>query len=182
MSLMLCVVGFDIRGDIKLFDFGLARELPTMKQDEGSGCFMMTLLAGTRRYMAPEVGLGKPYNLKADVYSFGILLWHISSLLVPFDTFDVHDHEYAVWKCGVRPKLLKNWPCNVCELMISCWGADWRDRPKFSEVCEVLREEIYRIEGNTTHFMNRSNELKCRSEKSFGDKSQHGSSYSSKSD
>ena len=35
---------------------------------------------GSRRFMAPEVALGEPYNLSADIYSFAILLWELVAL------------------------------------------------------------------------------------------------------
>ncbi len=37
--------------------------------------YKLTGCTGSRRYMAPEVCFSDPYNVKADVYSFGILLY-----------------------------------------------------------------------------------------------------------
>lgn len=34
--------------------------------------------------MAPEVCLSLPYGLKADVFGFGLLLWHLITLDIPF--------------------------------------------------------------------------------------------------
>ena len=34
--------------------------------------------------MAPEVCTSGRYGLKADVYSFGLLLWHLCTLKLPF--------------------------------------------------------------------------------------------------
>ena len=31
---------------------------------------------GTPHWMAPEIMRGEPYNEKADVYSFGMILWY----------------------------------------------------------------------------------------------------------
>lgn len=45
-------IGFDVRGDVKLFDFGLSRELPERKLDDGT--YHMTGDTGSPRYMAPE--------------------------------------------------------------------------------------------------------------------------------
>ena len=54
-------IGFDIRGDIKIFDFGLAKELKPIKQ-EGVDEYVTSGVTGTRRYMAPEVIQIKPYG------------------------------------------------------------------------------------------------------------------------
>ena len=42
--------------------------------------------AGSPRYMAPEVLVDppEPYNMKADVYTFGIVLWEMFALEVPY--------------------------------------------------------------------------------------------------
>jgi serine/threonine protein kinase len=39
----------------------------------------MTNFAGTFHWMAPEVMSGLPYTTKADVFSYGIVLWEIMS-------------------------------------------------------------------------------------------------------
>lgn len=47
-------IGFDIRGDVKLFDFGLSKELKP-NQQVGNDQYHSSGLAGTRRYMSPEM-------------------------------------------------------------------------------------------------------------------------------
>ena len=54
-------------GAVKLGDMGLAKP---MNQVQGTLC-------GTLLYMAPEVIQQLPYNLSADMYSVGIMLWEI---------------------------------------------------------------------------------------------------------
>ena len=93
---------------MKIFDFGLAKELDPKKRKVEGGLFNLTGLTGSRRYMAPEVILCKPYNLKADVYSFAIVCWELTSLKVAFDGYDVEKHSRAVIS-GERPKLRSNW-------------------------------------------------------------------------
>lgn len=68
---------------MKIFDFGLARVMP-----EDDGCpytdkFEMSG-AGSPRYMAPECLSGDSYNMKADVYSFAIVLWEMLSASRPY--------------------------------------------------------------------------------------------------
>ena len=54
-------IGFDIRGDIKIFDFGLAKELKPINR-EGEDKYCTDGIAGTRRCMAPEVAQIMPYG------------------------------------------------------------------------------------------------------------------------
>lgn len=80
-------IGFDIRGDLKLFDFGLAKELKPSEK-EGQDQFHTSGLAGTRRYMAPEVAQVMPYGkiyfyvLQLKIFSLEFILTRsIASLL-----------------------------------------------------------------------------------------------------
>lgn len=61
---------------VKLFDFGMARPI--------TECTDPNEICGSPRYMAPEVMKGEGYSLKVDVYSFGIILFELCSLEVPF--------------------------------------------------------------------------------------------------
>jgi serine/threonine protein kinase len=71
-------IGFDVRGDVKLFDFGLSVEITDKHPRTENGLFKLSGNTGSLRYMAPEVALEKAYNHKVDVYSYGILLWQVS--------------------------------------------------------------------------------------------------------
>lgn len=53
----------------KISDFGLARE----------DSVLMKSITGSPNYMAPEVLDGGIYNFKADVFSFGMILWELYS-------------------------------------------------------------------------------------------------------
>ncbi|GMP37389.1 hypothetical protein CsSME_00009096 [Camellia sinensis var. sinensis] len=54
---------------VKVADFGVAR----VKAQTG----VMTAETGTYRWMAPEVIEHRPYDHKADIFSFGIVLWEL---------------------------------------------------------------------------------------------------------
>jgi serine/threonine protein kinase len=56
-----CLSHCVVRGDIKLFDLGLVKELHPNDKDIYDNYKLS--LAGTPRYMAPEVAMHEPYNL-----------------------------------------------------------------------------------------------------------------------
>lgn len=89
-------IGFDIRGDIKVFDFGLAKELPTIRNTHET-LYNFTSMCGSPRYMAPEVGTEEAYNELCDVYSFGVLFWEMMALTKPYGTMSMSDLMHEVW-------------------------------------------------------------------------------------
>ena len=70
-------IGFDSNGVLKLFDFGLSKELD-MRQKNASGLYEMSGGTGSWWYMAPEVSWSEPYYVLADMYSYGVVLWVLS--------------------------------------------------------------------------------------------------------
>jgi serine/threonine protein kinase len=63
---------------VKLLDFGIARPI------EGSELTRTGVSLGTPSYMAPEQILNSPLDHRADVYSFGVLLFKLLTGRVPF--------------------------------------------------------------------------------------------------
>lgn len=59
---------------IKIADFGLARIV---------GDELMTTACGTPSYLAPEIASGRAYDYKADLWSLGILMFHMYVLHEP---------------------------------------------------------------------------------------------------
>jgi len=94
----------------KLFDFGLAKELKQKHRKSHPAypdqqTYKLTGCTGSRRYMAPEVCFSDPYNESADVYSFGMLLYQVASLITPFEGFSIGRHEREVLRGGYRPNV-----------------------------------------------------------------------------
>jgi len=86
-------VGFDQAGNLKVFDFDVARVLPSQGNwgDYRNETFKMTRKVGSPRYMSPEVAKGERYNEKTDVYALGLLAYEILSLKRPFDSLSSND-------------------------------------------------------------------------------------------
>eukprot|EP00980_Cylindrotheca_fusiformis_P029197 scaffold22748_cov182-Cylindrotheca_fusiformis.AAC.11 len=132
-------VGFDSLGTLKLFDFDVSKILPEETYEDQ--VFRLTK-TGTKRYMSPECGLGKPYNRKTDVYSFAILLHQMVSLELPFEEMDMFEIKRRVFVQGVRPKIQKSWPCGIKRLFKQAWSPDICARPTMANVCSILSCEI----------------------------------------
>ena len=94
--------------------------------------------------MAPEVLRSEFNNSKADIYSFGIMLWEIwfgrqAFADIDFDSSDPQDFFNLVGK-GSRPndvEDLKKPPRLWKELMEKCWDGDPGKRPTAKE-CEQI--------------------------------------------
>ena len=142
-------VGFDIRDDIKLFDFGLAKELrEDLKHD--NHLYNLTADTGSPRYMAPEVALGKPYNGTCDTYSFCVLLWEMLALKTPFECYTLKLLKTRVWGSEEkRPQIDEHWPTKIKLLLKKGWSPDWTNRFNMDQVEGILREECVRVrDGN----------------------------------
>lgn len=137
-------VGFDKHGVVKLFDFGLAKELKRSFKKQSNGAYKLTGQTGSRRYMAPEVALELPYDLSVDLYSFGILLWEICAMEKPFLGYSADKHQKQVVCGDERPRLdtyaTSWWPVSLRWLLNKCWSPYIQERPNFELVTECLNE------------------------------------------
>ncbi|RIA91561.1 kinase-like domain-containing protein [Glomus cerebriforme] len=85
-------------------------------------------------YMAPEVLRQKSYTKAADVYSFGIILWELTSCRMPFsdESQDLH-LIYEIIE-GRRPEIVEGTPPAFAKLIQDCWNPDPNLRPTMEKV------------------------------------------------
>ncbi|MBI2835516.1 MAG: serine/threonine-protein kinase [Acidobacteria bacterium] len=92
-------------GRLVLMDFGAGREQP----GEESGT--STDMAGTPLYLAPEIFDGQPATVQSDLYSVGVLLYHLLTGRYPVtgrtlrEVRDCHRHGARVSLGDARPNL-----------------------------------------------------------------------------
>ena len=141
-------IGFTLDGSVQLFDFGLARVVENVSVS--NDVYDMSGETGSLRYMAPEVADCRPYNQKADVYSFGVILWELVAFKKPYDGMYREEFYVRVVQGGQRPAINKKWPDDLTELMKCCWDAEISNRPNFTEIFDVLDSMVTgEKDGNT---------------------------------
>lgn len=117
---------------VKVADFGVAR----VKAQTG----VMTAETGTYRWMAPEVIEHKPYDHKADVFSFGILVWELLTGKIPYEYLTPLQAAIGVVQKGLRPTIPKHTHPKLAELLERCWQQDPTLRPDFGEILGILQQ------------------------------------------
>lgn len=122
----------DEHGVVKVGDFGVAR----VQAQTG----VMTAETGTYRWMAPEVIEHKPYDHKADVFSFGIVLWELLTGEIPYAYLTPLQAAIGVVQQGLRPTIPKNTHPKLAELLEKCWQQEPTERPDFSEILDILKQ------------------------------------------
>ena len=119
----------------KLADFGWTRVKAKV----------MTSKIGTYQWMAPEVINGYKYTEKADVFSFGIILWELATRKPPYYGIDGQLVSQKVVKEGLRPKISeKDAPGPFLDLMKRTWHEDPARRPEFSKIIQELEQMNFR--------------------------------------
>ncbi|RIB07214.1 kinase-like domain-containing protein [Gigaspora rosea] len=84
-------------------DLGIAISVNKTLDKESRGIY------GTLPYVAPEVLQGKPFTKASDIYSFGMIMWEISSGNFVFSDYKNNDSSLAIEICfkELRPNILK---------------------------------------------------------------------------
>ncbi len=76
------------REQVKILDFGLAKQLVLEDAQEGattmSGTTREGVVMGTLGYMAPEQALGRPVDHRSDLFSLGVVLYELLTGRLPF--------------------------------------------------------------------------------------------------
>mmetsp|Transcript_11339 Transcript_11339/g.20148 ORF Transcript_11339/g.20148 Transcript_11339/m.20148 type:complete len:222 (-) Transcript_11339:69-734(-) len=159
--------GFDVRGDIKLFDFGFCKELTKNLFDKPSGLYKLTKMTGSPPYMAPENFLGKPYGKSADVFSFGVLLWEMLHSKFAFYHYNKQDYKDVVVEKNYRPSIDNSLSARMKEFIKESWDPNPKKRPTFDRICLLLSAEYQELSMEDNEELTRSAHMLGASTRSF---------------
>ncbi|KAF0495981.1 kinase-like protein [Gigaspora margarita] len=127
-------------------DFGISKHIDEVTMVKAGGMFA---------YLEPRCFADPKYKCdkRSDIYSFGVILWEISSGRPPFDSYE---HKIAIVmqvNSGVREIPVKNTPDIYVDLYKRCWDQDPGKRPKIMEVLEDLKTIRFSKSMNSRSFI-----------------------------
>lgn len=122
----------DKNWNVKVCDFGLSRlKHNTFLSSKST--------AGTPEWMAPEVLRNEPSNEKCDVYSFGVILWELATLRLPWTGMNPMQVVGAVGFQNRRLEIPKELDPLVARIIWECWQQDPNLRPSFAQLTVALK-------------------------------------------
>ncbi|EXX78887.1 hypothetical protein RirG_010890 [Rhizophagus irregularis DAOM 197198w] len=104
--------------------------------------------------MAPEILRGHQYTKSADIYSFGIIMNEFLSEEIQLNNI-LHDEFLVIKICkGFRPKISKDVPKLLANLIIKCWDAEIENRPTTKELYQILKKWIFITKISKLNYLN----------------------------
>ncbi|MDB4940645.1 MAG: Serine/threonine protein kinase PrkC, regulator of stationary phase, partial [Labilithrix sp.] len=130
---------------VKVCDFGVAKLLAGARN--GPSVTAQGLVVGTPEYMSPEQARGEELDARSDIYAMGVLLFHLMTGKVPFDSSTAFGTALMhVNDEPTRPRLLN--PNASARLEQICLKA-MRKKPEDRHgSARELRAELRTVTGN----------------------------------
>jgi serine/threonine protein kinase len=128
-------------GTLKVMDFGIAR-LATRAPTQGLTAAGMVI--GTPEYMAPEQLLGDELDVRADIYSAGVVLYECLTGRVPFDApTPIALIARVLEETPVAPHTLHgDIPVAISALVMRAMARDRDARPATAEALHDALEQL----------------------------------------
>uniref|UniRef100_A0A8C2EI54 receptor protein-tyrosine kinase n=1 Tax=Cyprinus carpio TaxID=7962 RepID=A0A8C2EI54_CYPCA len=122
----------------KVSDFGMSRVL----EDEPEGAYTTRGGKIPIRWTAPEAITYRKFTSASDVWSYGIVMWEVMSYGErPYWDMSNQDVIKAIEE-GYRLPPPMECPLALHQLMLECWMRERADRPKFSQIVNMLDKLI----------------------------------------
>nr|BAB83667.1 insulin receptor [Paralichthys olivaceus] len=147
-----CMVAEDYT--VKIGDFGMTRDIYETDYYRKGGKGLLPV-----RWMAPESLKDGVFTAHSDCWSFGVVLWEISTLAEqPYQGLSNEQVLKFVMDGGYldRPE---NCPERMHNLMQMCWQYNPKMRPMFHEIIEMLREDLHPSFQEVSFFYSEENKV-----------------------
>jgi len=137
----------------KVADFGLSTILEKGKTTRD--------FVGTPNWMAPEVLRLEEYTEKADVFSYGVIIWEMVTKKLPFENLNRREIAEIVGRKAKREVIPPGTNPKVARLIRDCWIHLPKRRPDFSEIVDRIKnfDKIEEPEKGGKKFLSSVNSL-----------------------
>mmetsp|Transcript_40154 Transcript_40154/g.54545 ORF Transcript_40154/g.54545 Transcript_40154/m.54545 type:complete len:333 (+) Transcript_40154:124-1122(+) len=116
-------------GEVKLTDFGIAKDLDSTMQMAGT-------FVGTVTYMAPERCTGEDYSLASDIWSVGMVIYELSTGQYPFPNLSAFPVLFQHLCSEPEPRLDSAlYPPDLCDFVACCITREIAKRPDTFVLC-----------------------------------------------
>uniref|UniRef100_U9UNT2 Protein kinase domain-containing protein n=1 Tax=Rhizophagus irregularis (strain DAOM 181602 / DAOM 197198 / MUCL 43194) TaxID=747089 RepID=U9UNT2_RHIID len=89
---------------------------------------------GVVPYIAPEIFKGAAFSKESDVYSYGMIMWELTTGCKPFANIEHNVELICEIIDGKRPEITNDTPECFANLMKKCWDSDPLKRPTSYEI------------------------------------------------
>ena len=103
----------------------------------------------TYRWTAPEAAIQKIYSIKSDVWSFGMVLYEMTTHGLPPYPGTADDEVLNLLQSGYHMPRPDKCPERLHDIMLGCW----RQEPENRYTFKALEWEFYRIENATNIYI-----------------------------
>ncbi len=136
-------------GEVMILDWGIADYAKAQRRGTKTG-----KVAGTVAYMAPERALGEKATYQTDIYSLGVILYHMVTLELPFQRGNLEAfRKYMKEETYVNPIELAPYreiPHEILDIIKKCLSFDPEDR--YQSVHTLIQDMQHTIQV-TTYWM-----------------------------
>uniref|UniRef100_A0A3B3DFU7 Tyrosine-protein kinase receptor n=1 Tax=Oryzias melastigma TaxID=30732 RepID=A0A3B3DFU7_ORYME len=147
-----CMVAEDFT--VKIGDFGMTRDIYETDYYRKGGKGLLPV-----RWMAPESLKDGVFTAHSDCWSFGVVMWEISTLAEqPYQGLSNEQVLKFVMDGGFldRPD---NCPERMHSLMQMCWQYNPKMRPTFLEIIDMLRDDLHPTFHEVSFFHSEDNKV-----------------------
>ncbi|XP_027539180.1 dual specificity testis-specific protein kinase 2 isoform X2 [Neopelma chrysocephalum] len=132
-----CLIKHDENGYSAIVgDFGLAEKIPDHSEK--------LPVVGSPFWMAPEVLRDEPYNEKADVFSYGIILCEIIARIQADPDYLPRTENFGLDYDSFQ-HMVGDCPPDFLQLAFNCCNMDPKLRPSFADIVKTLEEMLNRL-------------------------------------
>jgi len=117
-------------GAVKMGDFGFAKELNYTMALANTVC-------GTPYYFAPEICQRQPYNVKADIWSLGVILYEMINLRKPYDGRNLPELRKRIIEENFTPHVATHVSKDVLDLCGILLRKQVSQRPTVEQLLQI---------------------------------------------